>query len=255
MQQDAFKSKKKTEKEYYSALILVSDKIGKIIATNFDDKPENLKKVARLLKQYSNTLDPWARKVAKKIIDDINSHNLSSWSQLSERMRDIFAESYKNNDGAFKVAKKLQNDQVKLIKTLPSKAAVHMQELSREYFTNGIRHEELAKRVQQTTGLVKFRAACIARTEVAKAQTALTQARSKQVGIKHYRWRTMGDSIVREQHQDLEGKIFEFGDPPEIEREGRHGPGDFPNCRCYAEPIIEEAQINGSSERRKKDKR
>lgn len=249
---DFFRPKKKTERDYYRALLSVCDKIGMIIATFFKvDKPSTLKEVEKSLRNYSKTLNPWSKKIAKQVIEDVNTRNLNSWSAVSNRMSEIFVEGYKNGDGAFKVAKKLQNDQVELIKTLPLKAAERMQDLSREYLATGVRHEVLAKRVQQTTNLVKFRAACIARTEIAKAQSALTEARCKSVGITHYRWRTMGDEIVRDLHEHLDGKVFSYDHPPLVGREGRHGPGEFPNCRCYAEPIIEEATIYGNAKNSK----
>lgn len=255
MARNAFSSKKKTERDYYALLLTVSTKIGEIIAETYDtDSPASLAKVTRALNKYSNTLDSWAKKVATKVVSDMNRNNLLSWSSISERMSQEFAKGYRAKDGAFKVAKKLQNEQVKLIKTLPRKAAAHVQKLSREYLTTGIRHEVLAAKVQETTHLVKFRAACIARTEVAKAQTALTKARATSIGIKHYRWRTMQDGIVRDLHKPLEGKVFEFGKPPLVGREGRHGPGDFPNCRCYAEPIVEEATIYAKDTNSTKDK-
>lgn len=256
MAADSFSSNKKTERDYYVLLLSVSDKIGEIIAENYEiDSPDSLRKVTRALNNYANTLDPWAKKVATQVVSNMNKNNLLSWASISDRMSQVFAEGYKAKDGTFKVAKKLQNEQVKLIKTLPKKAAEHLQTLSREYLTKGVRHEVLAAKVQETTHLVKFRAACIARTEVAKAQTALTKARATSIGIKRYRWRTMKDGIVRDLHKPLEGKIFEFADPPLIGREGRHGPGDFPNCRCYAEPIVEEATIYAKNTSGQKAKR
>jgi len=44
-----------------------------------------------------------------------------------------------------------------------------------------------------------------------------------------YIWRTRGDSKVRSEHAERDGKVFEWDNPPE----GGH-PGEAPNCRCWA---------------------
>ena len=93
---------------------------------------------------------------------------------------------------------------------------------------------------QSAAGVEAARAMLIARTEIAKANATLTRARAEAVGVTHYVWRTMGDAQVRPAHDDLDGEIFEFGKAPYVEGEGYHHPGEFPNCRCYAEPIFTE---------------
>ncbi len=47
-----------------------------------------------------------------------------------------------------------------------------------------------------------------------------------------YIWRTRGDSKVRSEHADRDGKTYSWNDPPE----GGH-PGEAPNCRCRAEEV------------------
>jgi SPP1 gp7 family putative phage head morphogenesis protein len=103
---------------------------------------------------------------------------------------------------------------------------------------NGKRASEVAAQIAQTGEDTESRATLIARTEIAKSNANITQARANYVGATHYVWRTAEDSDVRETHAELDGKVFAFSDPPDIPGEGQHGPGEFPNCRCYAEPII-----------------
>lgn len=47
-----------------------------------------------------------------------------------------------------------------------------------------------------------------------------------------YIWRTRGDSKVRSEHAERDGKVFDWDNPPE----GGH-PGEAPNCRCTAEDV------------------
>jgi SPP1 gp7 family putative phage head morphogenesis protein len=104
----------------------------------------------------------------------------------------------------------------------------------------GKRADEVAAELARSGEVTEGRATLIARTEIAKANSALTQARAEYVGASHYIWRTAEDGDVRESHAAMNGKIFRFDDPPYVEGEGNHGPGEFPNCRCFAEPIIPE---------------
>jgi SPP1 gp7 family putative phage head morphogenesis protein len=138
------------------------------------------------------------------------------------------------------VMKLIQRRQVELIKSLPIEAGLRAQKLSQEAVMGGKRADEVAAELMKSGEVTESRATLIARTEIAKANAALTQARAGYVGATHYIWRTAEDGDVRESHAVMEGKIFRFDDPPYVEGEGNHGPGEFPNCRCFAEPIIPE---------------
>ena len=114
-----------------------------------------------------------------------------------------------------------------------------MQELALKAVVAGTRSDSIRDEILRNNEVTLNRATLIARTETAKAVSNLTQARAEQAGVTHYIWRTMEDEAVRSSHAELDGKVFAFNNPPFIEGEGNHHPGDFPNCRCYAEPIIE----------------
>ncbi|MDP3960110.1 MAG: phage minor head protein [Pseudorhodobacter sp.] len=56
--------------------------------------------------------------------------------------------------------------------------------------------------------------------------------------VDRYIWRSRDDSRVRSAHAEYDDHIFSWSDPPE----GGH-PGQGWNCRCTAEPIIDQASI------------
>lgn len=56
--------------------------------------------------------------------------------------------------------------------------------------------------------------------------------------IESYTWRSRDDSRVRASHSEYDDSVFSWSDPPE----GGH-PGQVWNCRCTAEPIIDQASI------------
>ena len=70
-------------------------------------------------------------------------------------------------------------------------------------------------------------------------------------GINKYKWQTMEDDRVRDCHQEFNGNIYSYDNPPEAWHydktgvkvyEGRFcNPGEDYNCRCQAIPVIEES--------------
>ena len=236
---NTFQARKKVEREYYQSLRTVATRVQSIIDKYYNIlDPTSVNKVVIELYRYSETLEPWAQRLARRMMGQVNSYNLQDWTKVSEMLGKAFKRGYAKKDGIYRIATNLQNEQVKYIKTLPQKAAARVQALSRKQITEGLRHEELAARIMKSYDIVEFRARCLARTEVAKANTALTAGRAQSVGCTHFIWRTAGDEIVRESHKELNGKVCSFANPPYIPGEGAHLPGDVFNCRCWIEPII-----------------
>jgi len=90
------------------------------------------------------------------------------------------------------------------------------------------------------------RAKGIARDQVLKLNSSINEQRQQSVGIKKYIWRTARDERVRGEPYShrLEGEIFEWGknksENGKKKPRGTLNPGEDFNCRCYAEPYIEE---------------
>lgn len=91
------------------------------------------------------------------------------------------------------------------------------------------------------------RAKLIARTESAKVNTALTEVRSRAVGVKAYMWSTSDDQRVRSTHRLINNVMFFWDDKPSFLYKAKSGKisemsghcGELPNCRCVALPIFE----------------
>lgn len=133
-----------------------------------------------------------------------------------------------------------------LIKTLPLDTAEHITKYVAKQYKRGLRAEEIAERIQlMFPEKTKANAELIARTEVSKASTALTQYRCEDMGIKWYIWRTSEDQRVRDSHDKMEGILIRWDDPPNPEAlnnersYGYYHAGNTFNCRCYPEPLIE----------------
>lgn len=233
-----FSAPKTAEQRLSIELRKVARVVGGIIKTYVDgDKITNPKALATALTAYSEALGPWGDATVAKIMTGLKDNNWRAWSQLSTAIgKDLRTTMAEAAIGA--VARQLQQNQVELIKSLPLEAGLRAQKLAQEAMMGGARAASVSAELERTTEVTESRATLIARTEIAKANAALTQARAQYVGATHYIWQTAEDGDVRESHAAMNGKIFRFDEPPEVEGEGAHGPGDIFNCRCYAEPII-----------------
>jgi SPP1 gp7 family putative phage head morphogenesis protein len=113
---------------------------------------------------------------------------------------------------------------------------------------SGMRHEEIANLILGESGdgfvsregKAESRAKLIGRDQVNKFYGQLTELRQTAAGVEKYVWRTALDERVRPEHADREGEVFSWDDPPS----GGH-PGEDINCRCYAEPILDETPDEG----------
>lgn len=134
-----------------------------------------------------------------------------------------------------------------LIRTLPSDTADKVTKDIFDLGIQGMRSSQIAKEITKYTDQhAKASARLIARTEVSKTMSAVTEARSKNLGINWYVWRTAEDGDrVRPSHRNMNGVLVNFSDPPSPEAliglpsVGNYHAGNIWNCRCYEEPLLE----------------
>ena len=105
---------------------------------------------------------------------------------------------------------------------------------------DGMRTEEIAKKIKSRLGETNRRAEFLARQETNLFLAAYEKARYLDVGIDRYIWITRDDSSVRPEHKLLHGRVFKFENPPIASTSGdRNNPGESFGCRCIASPILE----------------
>ena len=193
----------------------------------------------RMLRKYSETIQPWAESVASKMIAKVAAVNESNWIQSSQDLGKELKKELQTAPTAQFFAE-MKREQVKLITSLPIEAAERVHHLVMEAQLSGKRADEIAKEILRTGEVTSNRAKLIARTEVARTAASLTQVRAKHIGSTHYIWRTSQDGDVRESHKKMANKVIAWDSPPEVDPGKRYHAGMFPNCRCYPEPIINE---------------
>ena len=188
------------------------------------------------LKQYAQTIEPWARSVAAFMVADVARRDKAMWAKTTKEMSSgLRREIMEAPTG--ETFRKLQEQQVGLIKSIPLEAAQRVHDLAQEAMVASVRPGDIAKKILETEAVSASKARVIARTEVARAANNLIQARSEYAGSEGYIWRTSGDLDVRDSHREMEGKYVRWSHPPTLDGLTGHA-GTLPNCRCFAEPIF-----------------
>lgn len=210
-------------------------------------------------KEFRKFADGLALKMVTHLFDDIGN----TWRQAAMgngKGRIIYEALQKELRGRTgQLIKEQIQRNAKIIKTLPQDIASDVTDYVARETLNGRRASDIARDIalkfpEQT----KARADLIARTEVSKTQSALIESRCRQIGVNWYVWRAVGglggDGRTRFSHRQMADVLVAWDNPPAPETLfpviGKHGrryrnslgkyhAGCCPNCRCYAEPVID----------------
>lgn len=234
----AFAKVRKAEKQYATQLRKVARHVGDIIRNHKPETTDGLAEIRAILAKYAEVITPWAKVAASRMIADVGRRDEKAWEQNSKAMgRSLREEIASAPTGQYLRAKLAEN--VKLIRSLPTEAAQRVHNLTIEGLNNATRASEIAKEIARSGEVTVSRANTIARTEVSRTAAGLTEARARHVGSDGGIWRTAGDSDVRPSHRAMNGKFVAWDAPPTLDGMTGHA-GEFPNCRCYMEPVIPE---------------
>jgi SPP1 gp7 family putative phage head morphogenesis protein len=124
----------------------------------------------------------------------------------------------------------------------------------------GQRWEELAPQIDKRLNVGASRAKLIARDQTNKFNGSMQRLTQEASGITKYRWSTSRDFAVRgrpggeyptgEDHWVLEGQVFTWANPPLIPGTSeRAHPGQRPQCRCVATPVVDFFESSGAPQR------
>lgn len=122
-------------------------------------------------------------------------------------------------------------ENVALIKSVPERYHERIREAVQEAFSTGMHPETLADRLLEIDGTAESDARRIARDQVGKLNGQFNETRQQAMGVTSYVWRTVNDQRVREEHRNLDGRVFQWSSPPPIGH-----PGYPIMCRCFSEP-------------------
>ena len=133
------------------------------------------------------------------------------------------------------VMKALLAEQVALIQSIPLEAAQRVHRLTLAGLEASTRFQEIAAEIRRSGEVAQSRSILIARTEVSRTATTLTQARAQSVESPGYTWTTSHDGTVRPSHKAMDGKFVAWDKPPTLDGMTGHA-GCYPNCRCF--PLV-----------------
>ncbi len=200
--------------------------------------PLSMQRLQESLARYSELIDPWARATAARMVADVGRRNANAWRAMSGEIGKALAVELQYAPTGSVFQQKMA-EQVRLIKSIPLDAAQRVHKLTQQALLDGTRADVIAQEIMRTGEVSSSKAKTIARTEVSRTASSLTQARAQFVGSDGYIWRTSKDGDVRPTHRKQEGRFIKWSDPPKTD-EGLapYHAGCGPNCRCFPDPIF-----------------
>lgn len=249
MKFSAWKKGIKVEKDFFKALEVLVEMFDKIAISSHGD-PELFQ---RRMQNFQNSpqFETYIDRAVRRMVTPVSVSNMATWRQAAKkatRGRFLYELLMAERDQNLRLSMEAQiTENVGLIRTLPMDVANKVVHDITEEALLGRRADTIAKIIKDKTDQhARASARLIARTEVNKTRTALTKARSEELGLKWYVWRTALDGDrVRKSHREMEDVLVAWSNPPSPEElvgeknVGHYHAGNIYNCRCYAEPLLE----------------
>lgn len=139
-----------------------------------------------------------------------------------------------------KLLREFEDEAIKVVENFEQDVIERLREKINVMILEGRSRESVKKAIIGELKISQTRAKFIARQETALLTTKFKKSQYQQYGVNTYKWVTVGDHKVRERHNELNGEIISWDQPPVVdEKTGRraHAGEDF-NCRCQAFPIV-----------------
>lgn len=226
------------ESKYNTQLRQVAKQVDMIVRGLAQGSGDTDFRIVQALRRYAAMLEPWAQSVAGYMIAQVARRNEKAWATSGLALnKALAAELAQAPTGLLYAELRLQ--QVQLITSLPLHAAQQVQSIAQSALLSSRRAADVAKQIMSVGNVTASRATLIARTEVARTASNLTQARAQFVGSEGYIWRTSGDGDVRDTHRRMNGKYVAWSLPPVTDKGlAPYHAGCGPNCRCFPDPVL-----------------
>lgn len=123
---------------------------------------------------------------------------------------------------------------ISLINSIPQQYLDRVEQAVMASLQAGTLNDTLADELKKIKGVTDNRAKLIARDQLGKINSRLSQIRQQSLGITHYFWSTSHDERVRDRHRRWDGDLIAWDKPP---IDGH--PGQAIQCRCTAIPDLD----------------
>lgn len=214
---------------------------------------EEFQKIAARLEDRLSRFD--LEKFVEKVGNSTKNTAYREWKRIIKITLGInLMDDYYDGEFYATMLKQWASENVRRIKSIPYDTLGELESLIFESYTNGVSVRKLQELIQDKYDVTKKHALAIARDQIASLNADITKAQQTDAGVKEYRWATAKDRRVRECHNELDGKVFSWNNPPEMwYRSKSRGkvmtgrrchPGEDIGCRCVAIPIFDFETIN-----------
>jgi SPP1 gp7 family putative phage head morphogenesis protein len=251
MKKSHWEIKKRVESDYAKS-------VQHLFNLFFSEGEEVIERLAGFLSspEAKEKFDKYAESTASRMVTGIYTEKQKTWQAAARKgMQGQMIHGALSHELGGHVGvevNQLVQRNARLIKSLPLQAAQDLNAYITKLAMEGKRADEIADMAKgKAEQLTSSRIMLIARTETSKAGTALNRARSEELSLDWYVWRTDKDGRVRSSHRIMEGVIVNWNEAPNPEQlmgmnktNGHYHAGEIFNCRCYTEPLLDLDQVS-----------
>lgn len=249
MKYSIWRQSRRIENEYLKTLYTLCDMFRKIAQSVGGDQALYMQRMNQFQNSYQ--YEKYIMSAVKRMVTPIADINAKTWREAARKstrgrfLYNLLMEELQQGKDILINDQLLEN--AALIKTLPNDIAEKVVKDIADEALKGKRARSIEKIIMQETDKhSRASARLIARTEVAKTQSALTRVRAQSLDMQWYVWRTALDgNRVRPSHRLMEGVLVNWNDPPSPEAlageksVGNYHAGNIWNCRCFSEVLVD----------------
>lgn len=249
MKYSIWRQSRRIENEYLKTLYTLCDMFRKIAQSVGGDQALYMQRMNQFQNSYQ--YEKYIMSAVKRMVTPIADINAKTWREAARKstrgrfLYDLLMEELQQGKDILINDQLLEN--AALIKTLPNDIAEKVVKDIADEALKRKRARSIEKIIKQETDKhSRASARLIARTEVAKTQSALTRVRAQSLDMQWYVWRTALDgNRVRPSHRLMEGVLVNWNDPPSPEAlageksVGNYHAGNIWNCRCFSEVLVD----------------
>ena len=172
-----------------------------------------------------------AEALAKTVVSKQKTASDSQLSDMLLKQTGIDFSGLMNDEDLGDAFDEAVESNISLIKSLSQQYLYRIEFAVMASLQAGTLNTSLADDLSKIEGITQNRARLIARDQLGKINSRLSQLRQQSLGITHYTWSTSLDERVRKRHANWEGDLIAWDSPPP---DGH--PGQPIQCRCTAIP-------------------
>ena len=175
-----------------------------------------------------------AETLAKTVVSKQGQQSDSQLSDMILRQTGIDFSGLMSDEALGDAVDEAVSANIALINSIPQQYLDRVEQAVMASLQAGTLNATLADDLLKIEGITKNRAKLIARDQLGKINSRLSQLRQQSLGITHYYWSTSLDERVRNKHAGWEGDLIAWDNPPP---DGH--PGQAIQCRCTAIPDLD----------------